>query len=222
MSAKDLPTQKNNEAKRTHIKQKALEEFSEVLRTEDVCDNPLAAFAPKPSHLKFESQAESERVVMLLRRHPVTNIKWILTAILLVLAPQVLSLVPFLNFFPDRLQLLTYVGWYMLVFAYSLENFLSWFFQVNIITDERIIDIDFYSLIYKRVSSAKLDNIEDITSSTGGFIRSLLNYGTVIVQTAGVQQEFEFEDVPQPDKVVKLLNEMLLEEEQEKLEGRAF
>lgn len=203
-------------------KRRALEDFSQVMREADVCENPLAAYAPKPAGLHFESQAETERVVMLLRRHPITNIRWILTAVVLSLAPQTLQFVPFLNFFPDQFQTFTVLGWYMLIFAYALENFLSWFFQVNIITDERIIDIDFYSLIFKKVSSAKLDNIEDITSSTGGFLRSLMNYGTVIVQTAATQQEFEFIDVPQPDKVIKLLNELLLEEEQEKLEGRAY
>ena len=105
--------------------------------------------------------------------------------------------------------------------GYALESFLTWFFNVFIVTDERLIDVDFLSLIYKNITAAKLDNIEDITAETGGAIRSIFNFGTVKVQTAGSQPEIEFEDVPQPAKVTRLLNELLLEEEREKIEGRA-
>src|SRR5690606_33517842 len=100
------------------------------------------------------------------------------------------------------------------------ESFLTWFFHVFIITDERIIDVDFISLIYKQVTSAKIDNIEDVSSITGGAVRSIFDFGTVQIQTAGARPEIAFEDVPHPSRVKRLLNELLLEEEREKIEGR--
>jgi len=100
------------------------------------------------------------------------------------------------------------------------ETFLTWFFYVFIITDERIIDVDFLSLIYKKVTVAKIDNIEDVSATIGGAIRSIFNFGTVEVQTAGSDAKISFEDVPQPSKVKQLLNELILEEEREKIEGR--
>ncbi|HEX7018248.1 MAG TPA: PH domain-containing protein, partial [Patescibacteria group bacterium] len=112
------------------------------------------------------------------------------------------------------------IFWYLLITGFALESFLSWFFNVYIITDERVIDVDFLSLIYKNISSAKIDNIEDITAETGGAVRSIFNFGTVKIQTAGAATELEFEDVPHPAKVTRLLNELLLEEEREKIEGR--
>jgi len=106
------------------------------------------------------------------------------------------------------------------VIGFALETFLNWFFNCNIITDERVIDVDFSSLIYKNISAAKLENIEDITATTGGAMRSMFDFGTIKIQTAAAVTEFDFEDVPHPAKITTLLNELLLEEELEKIENR--
>jgi hypothetical protein len=54
----------------------------------------------------------------------------------------------------------------------------------------------------------------------GGAIRTIFNYGDVLVQTAGEVPNFDFLAVPNPDKVVKVLQELRIEEEIEKIEGR--
>lgn len=195
-------------------------EYSEVMRQLPQTKSPLAAFVVRPKKLKFETQESQEKILLLLRKHPITNLSWILIAGLMVLAPLMLTVVPLLAFFPMRFQLVTVVFWYLMTFGFVVEQFLSWYFNVYVITDERIIDFDFYSLVYKRVSEAKIDKIEDVTFQMTGVMRSLFNYGTVYIQTAGESREFEFDDTPQPQKVVKFLNEMVLEEEREKIEGR--
>jgi hypothetical protein len=75
-------------------------------------------------------------------------------------------------------------------------------------------------LIYQNISAAKIDNIEDVTATKGGALRSVFDFGTVHIQTAAEKTQFEFEDVPHPSQVTKLLNELILEEEREKNEGR--
>ena len=48
----------------------------------------------------------------------------------------------------------------------------------------------------------------------------MFNYGDVLIQTAAEIPEVEFEAVPMPDLVAKVLRELRIEEEVEKLEGR--
>ena len=96
----------------------------------------------------------------------------------------------------------------------------AWFFNVNIITDERVVDIDFHNILYKDLSETKIDQVQDISIKVGGFTRSLFNYGDVYIQTAGAEPEICFEAVPNPEQVSKILNHLAMEEEQEKLEGR--
>lgn len=199
---------------------RTVDEYSEVIRQEAPTNNIFDAFAPKPTQVFFDSQDKSEQVILLLRKHPITQIPWLLVAIGLFLAPVLFSVVPFFDFLPSRFGMAALVLWYLLVVGFILESALSWFFNVYIISDERIIDVDFLSLIYKNISSAKIDNIEDVTAETGGAVRSIFDFGTVRIQTAGASAEIAFEDVPHPAKVTRLLNELLLEEELEKIEGR--
>jgi uncharacterized membrane protein YdbT with pleckstrin-like domain len=198
------------------------DEYSEVLRNERPATSGFQAFMAKPRAMHFDSQSTEEHILLLLRRHPITQLPWIIIASLFAFLPLLLTTLPIIAALPGNYLFAAIVGWYLLLTGFILESFLTWFFNVYIITDERIIDVDFLSLIYKNVSSAKIDNIEDVTARSGGALQSIFHYGTVYVQTAGQKREFEFEDVPQPEKVTRLLNELILEEEREKIEGRVM
>lgn len=199
---------------------KSPNEYSEVLRSETPATVPWKPFSPKPLHVFFDSQHSSEEILLMLRKHPLVLMPKILGAILFAFFPLFISTLGILNGVPLNYVFATYVLWYLFLTGFILETFLTWFFHVFIITDERIIDVDFISLIYKRITAAKIDNIEDITTVTGGAIRSVFDFGTVKIQTAGARPEIAFEDVPSPSKVKRLLNELILEEEREKIEGR--
>lgn len=182
--------------------------------------SPVASFATKPAGVRFETQAEEEEIILLLRKHWITNIPWLFIGVLLIIAPLVLRWFPLLTFLPTRYQLIAVVIWYLLTTIIIFERFLTWYFNVYIVTDERVVDIDFHNLIYKEVSDAKIDRVQDITYKMGGFIRTLFHYGDVYIQTAGAEPNFDFLAVPHPEQVVRILDELREEEEKEFLEGR--
>lgn len=197
-----------------------VDEYSEIMRNEVASENHGGSYVPKPKKLSIDIQAEDEQIVLLLRQHLLTQLNWVFIAILLALAPILFSAANIFDFLPMEFRIGGILGWYLLVIGFSLESYLMWFYRVFVITDERIVDVDITSMIYKDISTTKLDRIEDITAVSSGFLSSLFDYGTVVIQTAGAKQAVEFEDVPHPAKVSTLLNEMLLEEELEKYEGR--
>lgn len=199
------------------------EEYSELLRNKKPTSNPFSAFAVQPVGAHFASQHTNEKILMVLRQHPIVNVRWMLIALVMILVPfTVLPLVPIFAVIPGQYQFFGFIGWYLLTLAFSIENFLHWYFNLYIITDERIVDIDFFSLIYRSISSAKVENIEDTTATTKGVLGAIFNYGDVTIQTAAEKREFEFASVPQPATVTKFINELILEEEREKLEGRVM
>ena len=108
----------------------------------------------------------------------------------------------------------------LITFAFAFEKAITWYFNVYIITDERVIDIDFNNLLNKRFSEAKLDAIQDVTSQVTGVAQTMLNYGTIFIQTASEVPEIQFENAPNPQKIIKVLQQLRQEEEQEALEGR--
>lgn len=182
--------------------------------------NPLAAYSYCPDKVRFETQDTEEKIILFLRRHPITNLPWILLTIILSFAPLVLSSFPLLSFLPANFQFVALLFWYLIVVAYVLESALTWFFNVYIVTDERIVDVDFLNLIYREITETKIDKIQDITHNIGGVVRTVFNYGDVLIQTAGTAQNIEFEAVPEPAEVTRIIQELRIEEEQEVIEGR--
>lgn len=195
------------------VEEKLAKEFDKQKR------NPLASFAVRPK-VKFETQEKKEKVILLLRRHPITNLHWILKATGMFLVPILVSQIFPLEAAPPDYLLIGAIFWYLLSFAYAFEQFLSWLFNVNIITDERVVDVDFPSILYKDITVTKIDQVQDVNIKTGGYIRSLFNFGDVVIQTAGAIPEICFEAIPNPGRVVVVLNDLMLEEERERIEGR--
>lgn len=201
-------------------KLRSVDDYSEIMRRERPSRNHWRAYMPKPERTTFDTQTIDEQIILLLRPHPITLMKQAVIVAVATVLPVLSGGSFFANFLPDSYILGLNLGWYMLTFSYALATYLIWFFSVFIITDERVIDVDFVSLLFKDVSTAKIDDIQDISSKTGGFLASIVDYGTVYIQTAGESPEIQFENVPHPAKVAALLNELLLEEEREKVEGR--
>jgi membrane protein YdbS with pleckstrin-like domain len=177
-------------------------------------------FATFPDQVTFETQEIKEEIILLLRRHAITNVGWLFLVFVMLILPFGAFAFPPFEILPPNFKIMTIVLWYLFTAAVVFENFLSWYFNVYIITDERLVDVDFFSLIYKRISETKIDKIQDVSYSQGGFMQSFFNYGKILIQTAAEQQEFEFEAVPQPARVTKIINQLIMQEEQEKIEGR--
>ena len=182
--------------------------------------NPISSYCKYPANVKFAGTDEQEKIILLLRKHWLTNVRWILMGIVLTLVPIPFVYFPVLNFLPERFLVVTVLFWYLVTSAFVLEKFLSWFFNVYIVTDERVFDVDFYNLVDRDISDANIEDIQDVTSSIRGAIRTSFDYGDIFIQTSAEVPELDFEAVPHPDEVAKILRDLRVEEEQEKLEGR--
>lgn len=173
--------------------------------------NPMSAFCYYPHGVSFINQEPEEEIILLVRRHFFTNLGWILVTVLMALSPILLDFFPVLSFMPGNFQLVALLIWYLLTLAIFIQGFLSWFFSVNIITNKRVIDVDFVNLIYRRVTDAEIDKIEDVTVQMGSVVRTLFDYGDVLIQTAAEIPEVEFEGVPHPDQIDKILSQLRME-----------
>jgi len=169
----------------------------------------FSAFNLYPKNIGFETKHDGEKIILMLRQHPVTNLKWIAGTLLLLTGPTLLSAIGIFSLLPSGFPLVISMAWYLVTSAYAIEGFLGWYFNVFFITTDAIIDVDFFNLIGKRVSEADLSKIQDVSYSTNGVLGTMLNYGNVQVQTAAEITEFRFESVPNPEKVAKMLDDLI-------------
>jgi hypothetical protein len=167
----------------------------------------LHAFCTHPG-TKFESQHDGEEVYLILREHPILQIPWILNTFILFILLLLINIVLPQFFNPQQHFVFNLFG-VGFIFAYFWVNVLRWVFSVGIITNERVIDIDFFNILYKEVTATTINQISDITSKVGGYLGSFLQYGNVFVKTQGFEQNIEFNNVPQPTQVVHILNDLI-------------
>jgi len=172
------------------------------------------AFVKDPVNIFFEGQDPDETILLVLRAHPITNLKWIIPAILLFFLPFVIPpLVTTLNItfppLPDTYYPALLIINYLLVIVIVFEGFLYWYFNVDIITDQNIVDIDFHSLLFKNIDLTPIFNVEEASAKVAGLLQLIFNFGDVTVQTAGASIDVDMVDVPRPDQVADFILDLV-------------
>jgi membrane protein YdbS with pleckstrin-like domain len=176
------------------------------------------SFIASPQNVHFENQYEHEQLYLLLRPHQIVNVPWIVVIFGLLLIPLflggvVLSMFPgFFDAVSPLYALVLFLFWNLIVLMYGFYRYLTWFFSAYIITSNRLVDVDFVGLFHKDYTETTISNVQDVTSKIMGPLHVMFNFGLVHVQTASEQTEIEFENVPQPDVVTKIIGELVMEQ----------
>lgn len=179
----------------------------------------FSSFCQNPTDISFKEQEKGEKILLFLRRHFITNIPWILGVFVLIIIPPLITALNSVNILSEEIfsfiklpigfTVLFFLLYYLLVFAYAFVNFISWYFNVSLITEKRVVDINFSDLVYKNVSATKLGLVQDASFLQIGAIQSLFDYGDVLIQTAGSLDNFNLKAVPCPEKTVQIVESLI-------------
>lgn len=96
-------------------------------------------------------------------------------------------------------------AYYLMMWLFFFASIVDYYLDVWIVTNERIVDIQQISLFRHIVAEQRIVRVQDVTSTVRGIIPTFLNYGNVNIQTAGEQERFIFEQVPNPEGVKKII-----------------
>jgi len=184
--------------------------------------NPFTALAVDPVSVSLEMQERDETIELIIRRHVITNIQWIF----LVLVAMTVPFIFYSEFgreqlFTQRLidvvsqkgQIFFLIMWYVIVGFYIVQNAMLWFFNVLIVTDTRIVDLDVIWPFHRKITEAQLRQVQDVSFAQVGLFANIVNYGDIHVQTAGIKQDIEILRVPDPafihDQITDLVQSSL-------------
>ncbi|OGI29407.1 MAG: hypothetical protein A2288_03755 [Candidatus Moranbacteria bacterium RIFOXYA12_FULL_44_15] len=174
----------------------------------------------------FAGQKDGEQILKVIHRHwfDILVQFFIVLGMLLVFFLSVIYL-PLI--FPALRESL---GQMLFMFLENLFFILTWFtffliwidyyFDVWIVTDQRIVNIEQKGLFARVVSELELENIQDITTDVKGVIPTFLNYGNLYVQTAAEMERFVFRNIPDPYSVKDMI--MNLQKSAENKEENEF
>lgn len=178
--------------------------------------NPLSSFCQNPQGITFQTQKENEAILLFLRPHFLTNLPWMFFSVLLAFLPLIITIaLPMfgINFLSSPLithfTTVFVVFYYLILFSYVLVNFLAWFYNIFIVTTDRIVDINYTDIVVHNVSETKLDHIQDVKYSQSGFIPTLFDYGDLSAQTAGEMENFEATSIPKPEEATNIITNLI-------------
>lgn len=181
-----------------------------------ITTNPLAAYAEKPRGVFYQDQEQDEEVIILLRRHLITNTKWIAIALIAAIVPTIPFYVSLdqigldaISSIPGQIKFVIALFWYAIIIGFVLENFFIWYFNVYLVTNKRIVDVDFKGLMRYSSDEAALHQIQDVQHNQRGVWQLLFKFGTVHLQTSGSRQNLDFEKVPMPARVADIITDIL-------------
>lgn len=103
------------------------------------------------------------------------------------------------------------------IWIYCFLIWVDYYFDVWVITDERIINIEQRGLFLRRVSSAEYEKIQDVTVEVKGFLQTVINFGDVRIQTAGETENIVFRRISNPYEIKNLVAKIQKEKKEKKI-----
>src|SRR3990167_4250480 len=146
--------------------------------------------------IEFE---EDENVILTVRKHWFVITAELITALMFAFLPFLILI--FLSALPEFVPLnivFASAAWILLTLLSTFMIWTHFYLDLWVITDHRIIVIDQIHFFNRKVSSFRLERLQDIKVSINGIIPTFLNYGTLRAQTASAA-ESNFMTVGLPD-----------------------
>ena len=159
----------------------------------------------------FPGQQDDEEIFLTVREHWMVFflrfLSWLIFVAILLLSDWAIGkYAPILNTSPyiNYVNLVKSV-YFMFLILGLLIIWVIYYLNVQIITNQRIVDITQNSLLNHTISELHLSRIEDVTAETDGILGNLFDYGNVYIQTAGETERFTFKRVPDPARIEKMI-----------------
>lgn len=162
----------------------------------------------------FDTQFDDEEVLYVFRKHPIVMRKGLVIGMLAWLVGPMYTLAltyihannpekfPSITFFA-----LSFVASVLLGILLLVPSWISWYFSVFIVTDQRLIQITQKGLFSRSVVDMALPQIQMVNYEVAGLQETLLGYGTITMQT--FVGDLVIHDLHHPAKIQKKLLEIL-------------
>lgn len=158
-----------------------------------------------------------EKVLKVVRKHWFIIVAELFGVFLMLIAPFIiLSLLTIMppEFMSTHIHIETFMPFIIFFVAFwflmaLMTGFMIWthyYLDLWIITDRRIIVIDQIAFFNRKVSSFRLERLQDIKYSIDGLIATFLKFGTVRAQTAGMgENSFKTTGLPDPQELQSII-----------------
>jgi len=165
------------------------------------------------NNVSFSNQNANEKVYLLVRKHWLTNLGWILRHIIYALIPLIIYLL-LIAFKIDtsligwKAYLLVILIYYSFLFSNVIRLFSEWYLNPAIITNERVVAYNFKTFGQFNITDLFLENVDDLKQKDSGLLGQFFGYGTICLYGEGEHTQIFLNDIPNPTLVRGVLTDL--------------
>lgn len=135
------------------------------------------------SQLQFAGQHADEKLLFAFRRHIIAMRKGFYGFLIIFALTCLIMAGLILAGNSDNAVLLWPLGGFLLGGLFLFYQWISWYFSVFIVTDQRIRQSTQNGLFGRSVIDLNLDNVQNISYNIPGFTGEIFGFGTIVLQT---------------------------------------
>jgi len=184
-------------------------DFQQLLESKGYIREHLTYTPEEEKYIKqrrrFDSQRSGELVLWFGRKHwwVLLRTQWLTIPLLAIAVAALLVLLPSI---PGLLFMMVLAAALLLPALISFLWFLiDWLNDYYVVTDQRVIHRERILIIYDSQDEVPISSVQKVSVTRPGFISTLLDVGTLSIETMGVRANVQFQWVSQPDKIAKLI-----------------
>jgi uncharacterized membrane protein YdbT with pleckstrin-like domain len=170
-------------------------------------------------YLKLIELDANEKVVCELRKHPFGLFIVYLTGFLVSIALTLATIFTAIIFNGDPLEVggagnsaivlvVSVVGVLLIILSLIMTAIGAFLYTSNVVfvTTDKIVQVLYTSIFNRKVSQLVLGDVQDITVEQKGLFARIFNFGTLIIETAGEQNNYVFTYAPGPYECSKIIS----------------
>lgn len=174
-------------------------------------------------HFPLPGQEKTdEKIILFTRKHIISFLPSLLLILGLILIPLILLFfgIFFSNIFTTFWRNLIIISasiYYLVIANFAFVEWFSFYYDILIITNKRIIDIVQQGVFNRTITEISLLRVQNVMGKIVGILPTFFGYGNVRAETAGEMSEtLVFENIPNPyataNKIMELHDHLVLEE----------
>ncbi len=161
---------------------------------------------------------EGESELKSIHRHPISFLHNFLAIIMFIAMPIVFAIFMILvskditdGFFSGDTNvgiLFIAATWLLFAWMFAWWKWTDHFLDVIVITNKRIFEVKQNGFFNREITSFSFDKIQNTRVTQSGLLASLLNYGDLLIETAGETENLSLTMIPDPQTLKTYINEL--------------
>ena len=166
----------------------------------------------------FPGQKSKEKVIKTFRKNILTlykkGLKFLVFLVVSIFVMTYLSQLEILSVISNYLNIAALLG-IIFSLSYGFYVWMTWYYDVYILTSERVIEAKQKGLFNREVKEIDLEKVQDITYSVSGFLSTVMELGNVKIKSSS-GMEMEMDNIGKPSVVREVIMKLIEKKQKSK------